>query len=370
MPLLLRRQQPGWVRPLKMMEGGLLNQRRHPFYDGGKGAEAAFFLARDERGRPIGRIGAIINHRYLADLARRNDHEGRPGFFGFFDCVNSSDVAGSLLAAAKGWLGKRGCTELLGPASPSETYDYGLLVEGFDQPHRFLAAFQPAYYADLLTACGLTKAKDLLGMTMDAGDPEVAERVERFLAMAGAAGEGLAGDITVRSPDLSHFDREVQTVTRVFNETLGHLWGHSPMSEGELADMGQSLKAVAPAEAILIAEKQGEPIGVVLTVPDLNDVIGRMRFRWGWLEPVELWCRAKLARPKCVRTLILGVKPGYKRSRVVPVMVARLWRTLVRQQVRYVDAHLVLEDNASIMTPLRRHGFQPNRRYRIYRSPI
>jgi hypothetical protein len=159
-------------------------------------------------------------------------------------------------------------------------------------------------------------------------------------------------------------------VTGVFNEALGHLWGHCPISERELAHIAKSLKAVAPTEALLIAEHQGEPIGVVLTVPDLNEVIDRMKFRLGWLEPVELWCRAKLARPTCVRTLVLGVKPGYERSLVVPVIVARLGRTLMRQGVRYVDAHLVLEDNSSIMTPLRRYGFQPNRRYRIYRSPI
>ena len=370
LPCELRSQQPGWVQPLKMMEGELLNRRRHPFYDGGKGAEAEFFLARNRQGQPIGRIGAIINHRYLADAENRDDHDGRPGFFGFFDCIDSPDVAGALLRAAKDWLGRRGCTELLGPASPSETYEYGLLVEGFDHPHRFFSAFQPAYYADLLTANGLTKAKDLLGLTLDTQDPNVVERVERFLDMAGPADDRLPGDITVRSPDLRKFDREVQVISRVFNEALGHLWGHCPISGGELADMAKSLKAVAPAEALLIAEKQGEAIGAVLTVPDLNEVIDRMRFHLGWLEPIELWCRTKLSRPTCVRTLVLGVKRGYERSMVVPVIVARLWRTLVRQRVRYIDAHLVLEDNSSIMTPLLRYGFQPNRRYRIYHSPI
>ena len=352
------------------MEAELLNRRRHPFYDGGKAAEAEFFLARDRQGRAIGRIGAIISHSYLADAENRNDHDGRPGFFGFFDCVNSPEVAGALLTAAKDWLGRRGCTELLGPASPSETYEYGLLVEGFDQPHRFLSAFQPAYYAELLTANGLAKAKDLLGLTLNVQDPEVIERVERFLEMAGFADDRLPGDITIRTPVLRKFDREVEVVTGVFNEALGHLWGHCPISERELAHLAKSLKVIAPTEALLIAEHQGQPIGVVLTVPDLNEVIDRMRLRLGWLEPVELWCRTKLARPTCVRTLVLGVKPGYERSLVVPVIVARLWRSLVRRGVRYIDAHLVLEDNSSIMTPLLRYGFQPNRRYRIYHSPI
>ncbi|MHC4986323.1 MAG: hypothetical protein ACYTFO_09235, partial [Planctomycetota bacterium] len=140
----LRSQQAGWIAPLKLMERQLLDRRRHAFYEGGEGGEAEFFLARNDRGKPIGRIGAIINHRYDAKTHQPGSLGEGIGFFGFFDCVNCPGVAGALIAAAGNWLRTKGRKEMIGPASPSETYDYGLLVEGFDQPHRFLSAFQPA----------------------------------------------------------------------------------------------------------------------------------------------------------------------------------------------------------------------------------
>ena len=71
-----------------------------------------------------------------------------------------------------------------------------------------------------------------------------------------------------------------------------------------------------------------------------------------------------------MRTLVLGVAPGYERSLVVPALVGEFGRKLFGLGIRCVDAHLVLEDNASILTPLTRYGFKPNRRYRIYRQDL
>lgn len=370
LPRRLRRRQAGWVEPLKLIEGQLLKRHRHPFYDGGCGAEAEFFLARDRTGGVIGRIAAIVNHRYDAHVAERDGHNHSPGFFGFFDCVDSPAVASALIGAAKDWLRGQGRSEMLGPASPSETYDYGLLVEGFDRPHRFLSAHQPSYYAPLLEQAGLEKAKDLLSLTMDMHEPDTVELLERFFEFTDTAHDHLPGEIIVRAPDIKSFDAEVRTICGVFNEALGRLWSHCPISEQEFGHIAWSLRHIATPDALLIAEHHDEPVGVVMTVPDINEVIRHLKLRVSWLEPLELLCRAKLWRPKCVRTLVLGVKPGHERSLVVPAIVGRLGRSLMQRGVRYVDAHLVLEDNSSIMTPLLRYGFKPSRRYRIYRSAL
>ncbi len=366
----LRRQQPGWVAPLKLTEHQILDRKRHTFYDGGRAAEAEFFIARDSAGDPVGRIGAIVNHHHDAHVRQQHGQDHAPGFFGFFDSIDSPQVAEGLFDAAKNWLRSNGCTEIMGPASPSETYDYGLLIEGFDQPHRFLSAFQPDYYPALLARAGLTKAKDLLGLTIDLESEEVAEYVERFFGLADEAADRSYGEITLRSPNIKNFDAEIQTICKVFNEALGHLWGHCPMSEAELADIAWSLHRVAIHEALVIAEHHGEPVGVLMAIPDLNELIGRLICRWRWVEPVELILRARRWKPTCMRTLVLGVAPGYERSLVVPALVGEFGRKVYSLGIRYVDAHLVLEDNASILTPLTRYGFKPNRRYRIYRQDL
>src|SRR5437773_109649 len=125
LPRLLRAGDPVWVEPLRFDQRRLLGAG-HPFYDHGRAAEAQFFLARDAAGRPVGRIAAIVNHLH-------NRHAGaREGFFGFFDSVDDPTVSAALLDAAADWLRQRAITTLLGPASPSHNYGYGLLVEGFE----------------------------------------------------------------------------------------------------------------------------------------------------------------------------------------------------------------------------------------------
>jgi len=361
------KRQGGWVEPLKITQNSLLDRRRHPFYDGGRGAEAEFFLARGPDGQPVGRIAAIINHRYAAH-AHQND--APRGMSGFFDCINSQEVARTLIKAAEDWLRRRGATQMLGPASPSETYQYGLLVEGYDQPHRFCLSYNPPYYAELLESSGLRKAKDLLGMSLDMQSPEGHEILERFLDFVDATDARGSGNITIRSPNIRNFNAEVRTIRGLFNQVLSGLWGHSPISEQELGHMFRSLRRFLLPDALLIAERAGEPVGVALAVPDLNEIIRRLKFRMSLVEPIELLFRARRWRPECMRVLVLGVGPGYERSLVVPALVGRLGRYLRDEGIRYVDAHLVLEDNNSILVPLLRYGFRRDRRYRIYRRDL
>lgn len=361
----MRQGQAGWVEPLKMVQRGLLNTRRHAFYDGGAGGEAEFFLARDRAGRLVGRIGALVNRRYDAHVR----HE-QAGFFGWFDCIDSQPAASALIGAAGRWLRERGREYMLGPASPSEAYEYGLLVEGFDRPHRFMLTHQPAYYSRLLEGAGLVGGKDLLALQADMGSPRMQARMARFLEVVGRADKYLDREIIIRSPDIGRFDAEIRSLQGLFTEVLGRLWGHCPLGLREMSELCWSLRHFYIPDMLLVAEKAGRPIGMMLTVPDLNEAISRLWLRTTLTEPVELYLRTRRWKPGCARILASGVTQEFSRSLAVPAMVGRLARSLLSHGIRYIDAHLVLEDNAAILTPLRRYGFEIDRRYRIYRAQL
>ncbi len=370
LPLLVCGRQREWVQPLKIMQNWILNRRRHPFYEGGSSAKAEFFLARNAGGQPVGRIAAIINHRYDQHIRQRDAKAKPSGLFGFFDCVNSGHVAKCLLEAAADWLRRRGIRRMLGPASPSQAYEYGVLVEGHDRPHRFLLAYNPPYYADLLDGAGLEKAKDLLTFSMDMGEPRSRELLERFFALSDAASAALPKDVTIRSVDKQNLDAEVRIACSLFNQILSDHWGYSPITDGELRHMARSLRRFLIPDSILIAEQGGNPIGVALGVPDLNEIIRRLKVRIGWIEPLELLLRARRWRPKCVRVVAVGVIPGHDRAGVALAMVGQLTRNILAHGICQVEAHLVLEDNRTILNPLRRYGLHQTRKHRIYRLDL
>jgi hypothetical protein len=91
LPRRLYAGDPFFVQPLGSLQDFVLDRRRHPFYDHGRGASAEFFLgAEPGTGRPVGRIAAIIDHRFNQHAQQQDPHHELCGHFGFFDCENAS----------------------------------------------------------------------------------------------------------------------------------------------------------------------------------------------------------------------------------------------------------------------------------------
>jgi hypothetical protein len=83
---------------------GLLTPE-HPYH---QTADATHFMA-FHGDKPVGRISAVINHRF-------NDYYGtKLGFFGFFETIEDYAVAEALLDAAKAWAKAHGAEVLRGP---------------------------------------------------------------------------------------------------------------------------------------------------------------------------------------------------------------------------------------------------------------
>src|SRR5438045_881759 len=150
LPYRLYRGDRCFVPPLRRERRELFSTTRHPFF---AHADAAFFLARRD-GRVVGRIEAVINHRYTAL------HERTTGFFGAYECENERASSDALLEAAAAWLREREMTVMRGPFTHSQNEEYGLLVDGFDSPPVVQLSYNPPYYADLLEGYGLSRARD------------------------------------------------------------------------------------------------------------------------------------------------------------------------------------------------------------------
>lgn len=371
LPRLLRGADPQWVEPLRTDQSRLLDQARHPFYVDGEGATAELFLARDRQtGRVVGRVAAIFNERY--NRYRRDSTTAAPiqGFFGFFDSIDSPEVAQLLLESAAGWLQERGAGEMLGPASPSQNYEYGLLIEGHDHPHRYLLAYQPRYYQRLLESAGLEKAKDMLSVSLDIEDPVAWAAAKRWIDRHEAVYQSKERHITVRSIDMRRLDDEVATAVRLFNQVLSRHWGHVPLSSGEMADLARGLRHVIVPDLLLFAERQGEPVGLLVAIPDMNVAIGRLKLRLRVLELLELALRARVTRPDTVRVLLCGVVGARAKWMVAPLLLTRFTVSTARLGFRFIDGGWILEDNRSMLSLVLHAGFRPDRVYRLYRRGL
>jgi GNAT superfamily N-acetyltransferase len=308
-------------------------------------------------GRPVGRIAAIVNR------AHNEYYRDRTGFFGFFDCIDDMGVALALFRAACGELRTRGLDTIRGPYNPTVNDECGLLVEGFDRPPFVMMPYNPPYYLPLYEGLGLKKARDLYAyyLSTDIVLPErirkICERVRRSTGL------------TLRTVNLKRLDDELTVIHRLYNSTLDRNWGFVPITMDDLRFAAADLRAILNPELVMIAEKDGVPVGFSLCFPNVNETMGKLRAVPRILRaPLFLW-HWKTSHPKEVRLAVLGVDPEFRGKGVAALFYAETQR---RGRKTYQGGELswVEESNDEIMHGIEVMGGKRYKTYRIYEGAI
>ncbi len=343
--------------PLIFERRAFLDRSKNPFFEH---AEAEYLLAMRD-GRPVGRITAHVDSRWDAY------HGGKDGFFGFFECEDDPEVAAALIDAARAWLRERGRERVLGPMDFTTNDECGVLVEGFDEPALILEPWHPPYYGALLEGLGMTKAMDLLMWDLWLGDLTQGDRFHEFIEDAARKAETEHG-VVIREMRKRDLRAEVKRFMDVYNEAWGDNWGFVPITDAEIDFQAQNLKPVLEERWAMIAEKDGEVIGAALTLPDINQVLVKMKGRllpFGWWH--FLTGRRKITR---VRIFALGVKPAFQHTGVAAAFYVRHREVAEIGPQKGGHTGWILETNEAMNRAMEGMGGTVSKRYRIYESGL
>ena len=351
-PWRVYRDWPAWVPPLLFERRRFLSAKHNPFF---RHSAAELFLARRD-GEVVGTIAAIHNRRHL------ETYGDGTGFFGFFECLNEPAVALALLDRAAAWLRERGLTRVRGPASFTINDECGLLLDAFELPPVVLMPYNPPYYRDLLEGWGLARVEDLLAFRLDAPE-KLPERLARAREIFAAQHE-----ITLRCADFAHFDAEIDRIHRVHSQAWSQNWGAVPLTREEIWLLGKGLKPFAISELVQIAERGDEPVGVAVTIPDLNRAVARANGHLLPLGALRMW--RELRRIDTLRVLILGVIPGVRLHGIDAAMIAHIVEVGIRRGYRWGELSWILESNRPMRRVLERLGARVYKTYRMYERAL
>jgi len=351
LPHQIYRDDPNWVAPLHSDERTRLTPGKNPFFEH---AEAAYFLAR-EGNRDVGRIAASVD--------RNHDeyHGERQVGFGFFE-AESAEVARALLERAAAWGRERGARVLRGPMNFTTNDDCGLLVRGFESQPVLLMPYNPPSYSGWVEGAGLTKAKDLFAFTIPIpdGPPEKIARASR-----------IAHDrfgVRVRRMDMKRFGEELGRVKEIYNSAWDKNWGFVPMTDHEIDHMAAQLKPAVNPNLALFAEIDGEAVGFLLALPDVNVATKPLH---GKLFPFGivrlLWT---LPRIRVCRLMALGVKAGFRRRGIDGALVNQITLATKANGFTVCDVGWTLEDNDLVNSLIEVMGGRHDRTYRIYERSL
>jgi GNAT superfamily N-acetyltransferase len=314
-----------------------------------------FFLAR--RGTQIvGRIAAIFNRDH------QRHHGDGAGFFGFFEAEKDQEVADALLDAASSWVRDRGCTHLLGPTSPSLNYESGLFVHGDEGPPHIMMPHNKAYYPELLEQSRCVKAQDLLAYYLHKDLIDT----ERWARMAERLRD--RARVTVRTLDMARFRDEVRLIVDLFNDAWSANWGFVPMNEREIQHMATELRHLVRPELCAFVEREGEPVGFYLLLPNYNVIL---RTAKGRVLPFTL-PRLLLAKRtlRAGRVLLMGVRRSFQHMGIDAVLNGEIVRACLAHGIDETESGWLLESNAAMINTLERVGSRHYRTYRVYRRDL
>lgn len=350
---------PNWVPPLKLEIKHTLNPKVHPFFRHG---DAAKFLAiRD--GQVVGRILASDDPRY------NSQNHANLGNFGFFESINDQAVADALFDRAAQWVRAKGRDEIMGPVMFSTNYECGTLIDGFDMPPRVMMPHNPTYYPALIEGWGFEKDKDLYAWWFD--DPyNIVQKWQPFMDRVASRN----ADITIRSFSRKHFERDVQRCMQIYDcARKNWWWACVELTEAEIRFFAKQLNLFADENMILIAEKDGGPIGFSVTVPDLNEAIrplnGRLT-KWGLPLGVFRFYR-ELKRVKTARMMVLCVLPGHRHRGVAERLIidtlnyGKNTKLFTAGELSWTD-----EDNNKVNRIIERIGAERYKTYRVYKKAV
>ncbi len=341
---------PNWVPPLLDNIKQMLGWKKHAFHEI---ADVECFLARRD-GKVVGRIAAIENREH------NREYKEKRGFFGFFECIDDQDVANALFDEATNWCRQRGLTAMRGPANPSMNYECGLLIDGFDRMPVFMMTYNPPYYEKLVDNYGFGKAHDLLAYI---GDIEQLPDVDKKLGPIIEQAKERSG-AKLRPMNRARFREDVDTFLEMYNRACGEMWGFVPLTRGEVHALGASLKWLLVRDLALIAEVDGETVGVVVGLPDFNPAIKRIKgrlFPFGFLKLL-----AAKRKIEIFRVVSIDVVPEYQRWGLGLVLMNGLVPKALALNVKHAEFSWVSEDNSLARGGLEKGGARKYKTYRMY----
>ncbi|MBC7224124.1 MAG: N-acetyltransferase, partial [Anaerolineae bacterium] len=154
----------------------------------------------------------------------------------------------------------------------------------------------------------------------------------------------------------------------IYNAAWQRNWGFVPMSEEEIDHLARGIKPWVDPDLIFVAEVDGKPVGVSITLPDMNQPLLHMNgrlFPFGWLK--FLWYRRKL---HICRVFAMGVLEEYRGMGIDAVFYYLTAKAAIPKGYTMAEMSWILETNTMMNRAIRFLGGKVYKTYRIYEKAL
>jgi GNAT superfamily N-acetyltransferase len=264
----------------------------------------------------------------------------RLGTIGHFAAANEA-AAVLLLSGLLEQLREQGCTLAVGPMDGNTWRRYRFMTEAGSEPPFFLEPWNPQAYPEYFLQAGFTPMAHYSSARVT--DLTVRDqRIPRALERLQAAG------IRWRPLQKERLEEELKAIYGLSLKSFAHNFLYTPISEEEFLAQYMAIAPYVRPELTLMAEQEGELLGYLFGIPDLNQSGG------GEIDTF------------IVKTV--AVLPGRRSAGLGSVLVAESHRIAHERGYRYAIHALMHESNRSVN--ISAHYARTMRRYTLYQQRL
>lgn len=312
------------------------------------------FWATDGDDRIVATLAAVV------DDAFNRYWDERTGHLVFFEALpGRAAEAESLIRAACDWLREQGCAAarmsfLVGWHSP-------FTVDAYDQVPTFLHTYNPPYYHGYVKNAGFMTEHGFIEYTVEF-TPELARAYEQMVGRAAGSG------VRLRSWDFERIEEETELFTDLYNEAFAKHWGAPPFTLPEMLPLTVGLKDLLVADFNVFAEADGQAVGFVYALPDLNRAFHPMRGKE--IEANFDEFARHLSAIDHGLLLVIGVKENQRGRGINLAMAARSYLAMMERGYKSAAYTYVLDDNWPSRRTAEKLGAKVTRNYVCYRREL
>ena len=336
-PLWLYRDNKHYAPLFYQDEKALLSEKTNLYSDYTK---SEFYLAYDQKGKVVGRVGAIVNY---ADIEKTGVKSVR---FTRLDAIDDREVFAALMGAVERFALSEGIHVVHGPLGYNDLDKEGLLIQGYEYDETYGGVYNYPYYLPYLQELGYDKEFDWIERRIQVGD-KVDERYARMAEVVSKRygfTELISDDMKTSAIINEHADE----IFRVVDESYRKLHGTVPLTDKAKQSLISGLKIIVKARYIsCIADKQGKLVAFGLLLPAIWHALHKSKgklFPFGFLYFLPLLFK----KPTEMEMALIGVVDEYRNSGVHALIVKRLWENLIEDGIREIESNANLEDNVEI----------------------
>ncbi len=350
-PFGIFRNNQYWVPPIIADEYNTLSRKRNPAFEF---SEAEYWLAYRD-GKPVGRIAALINHRYIEKWGNKY------GRFGWVDFIEDFEVAQALFATAEGWLRGKGMVGVNGPMGFTDLDKEGLLIEGFDQLGTMPMIYNHPYYPEFVERLGYRKDVDWLEyeVMVPKDIPEKVMRVQNLISRR----TGMHVYDWKTPAELKR--KFARPIFALLDEAYEKLYGTTPLSDRQVQNyVDQYLGFADPRFIKIVVDRDDALVSFGLAFPSLSKALQKARgrfFPFGWVHLL-----GAMRHPVGIDLLLIAVDPKHKGAGAVAFLMTSLIDSCRKAGVVSAETAGELETNFEVQSLWKSYEHRQHKRRRAY----